>query len=445
MKKFFISVLLTIFCLSLSLSFQTYYFIRPLNTNLVKKNIDYLSSSKFKGRLAGTLENYETTIFIKNTFEENGLKPYKGSYFQSFDTLYPHRVNGKPKLIVKDKTGFLIKDYKYGVDYKEDLLNFKENNISFSDKDILLWRDDNVQVQKGNSYFMFYNPEGDELTFRSSFMSTSPHSMYVIVTKNTINEIKNYVKSGYEISCFIPFEVKETSINNVIGYIEGKNSSLPPIILSAHFDHLGSDLSGNIYAGALDNASGTALMMELSKYLKSLGKPDRDIIFAGFNAEEFGCLGSKAFVEKYKKDLVGGEVINFDMVGSNKSVPLYIMGGKKDTKDTAFIKEFARICEKNKVSFGYLFQDSSDHEHFRFHGIDAVTLSDSDSSKIHTPIDKSDFIDTKLIQRCFNIASKEIIKSGFGSNPYISYYKEISIISLVGIFLCFIKYNRLKN
>ncbi len=40
-------------------------------------------------------------------------------------------------------------------------------------------------------------------------------------------------------------------------------------------------------------------MLELVKYIKSLGTPNRDIIFVSFNAEEFGCLGSKAFVDKY--------------------------------------------------------------------------------------------------------------------------------------------------
>ena len=86
--------------------------------------------------------------------------------------------------------------------------------------------------------------------------------MYIMVTKTTIDELKNYLKDNYTINCFIPFEAKHTSLNNVTAYIEGKNPSLPPIVLSAHFDHIGTDLAGNVYNGALDNASGTAFILD---------------------------------------------------------------------------------------------------------------------------------------------------------------------------------------
>ena len=69
------------------------------------------------------------------------------------------------------------------------------------------------------------------------------------------------------------------------------------------------------------------------------------------------------------------------MIGSNNSVPLYIMGGKKDTKDSSLIKEVSSICSKNKVNFSYLFEDASDHEYFRKQNIDAITLSDSDTTQ----------------------------------------------------------------
>jgi Zn-dependent M28 family amino/carboxypeptidase len=134
--------------------------------------------------------------------------------------------------------------------------------------------------------------------------------------------------------------------------------------------------------------------------------------------------------------LKGSKILNFDMIGSNNSVPLYIMGGREDTENSSFIKEISATCLKNKINFNYLFEDASDHEYFRKQNIDAVTLSDSDTTRIHTPNDKSSFISSDTINRCFNVASTEVIKYGFGNNFLIIYYKEMFAASLLGVILC---------
>jgi hypothetical protein len=445
MKKNISYFLVVISCILLSFSFQLYFRVHSFNHNSVTKNINYLSSDSFKGRLAGSLENVESVMYIKETLKNNGLKPYKGSYTQSFEATYPRKVSGTPYLSITDKNGFLIKEFKYGVDFKEDLLNFKKNTLTFNKYDKIGVLNGNIQIKKGDNYFLFYVPEDSELNFRSSFISTSPYSMYIMITKNTFNELKTYLDKNYNINCFIPFEARQTSLDNVTAYIEGKNPSAPPIVLSAHFDHIGSDLSGKVYSGALDNASGIAFIMEMSKYINSLGKPDRNILFVGFNAEELGCLGSKAFVDKYKDNLKDAKIFNFDMVGGNESVPIHIMGGKQDTKNSPLIKEISSICTKDKISFNYLFEDASDHEYFRKQNIDAVTLCDADSSKIHTPNDKATFIDTNSIDRCFKVASEEVIKYGFSNNLFITYYKEIFYISLSCVILSLIFLFKNKN
>lgn len=435
MKKFISMLILTIFCIICSLSFQYYCFIHPLNYLEVKNTIYYLSSDNFKGRLTGTLENYETADFIKHYFKTQNLNFYGRDYLQSFNVIYPERIDTVPNLTIRDKNGFIIKQYKYAVDYKEDMLNFRNNSVSFKKDNVTPLSENILQVHSKNQYFLFYTPKNNSLNFRSSFIANSHESMYIMVKKQTLKEIKNYLNSGCEISCFIPFHNRLTSAYNVIGYIKGKNSTLPPLVLSAHFDHLGSDLSGTVYSGALDNASGTSFLLALTKYINSLGKPERNIIIAAFNAEEFGCLGSKNFAQQYKNILKGGKVINFDMLGSCKNVPLSIMAGKHDSRDSSFVKEIAQLCIDNKINFKYTFENSSDHQYFRTYNIDALTLSDADTSKIHTPMDKPQYISTKSINRCFNIVSKEITSYAFNNNPFILYYKYLLTISLCGILI----------
>jgi Zn-dependent M28 family amino/carboxypeptidase len=69
------------------------------------------------------------------------------------------------------------------------------------------------------------------------------------------------------------------------------------IVLTAHWDHLGKDPSRTddpIFNGALDNASGTAALLELAQAFQ-LVDPDRSLLFLAVTAEEKGLLGSKHY------------------------------------------------------------------------------------------------------------------------------------------------------
>ena len=109
-------------------------------------------------------------------------------------------------------------------------------------------------------------------------------------------------------------------MNNVLGFIPGKNSN-EYVIVGAHYDHLGLDpyLAGDqIYNGADDNASGVSAVLQIAKaFVMSGQQPQRNVVFAFWDGEEKGLLGSKFFVQEYDKlDQVKG-YLNFDMIGRN--------------------------------------------------------------------------------------------------------------------------------
>lgn len=441
MKKNAIKFLIIISILSLITTLNIFTNIYKFNPAAVKYNIKYLSSDYFKGRLAGTLENMEACAYIKNQFKEIGLLPFEGDYYDPFDSSYPHKLEEDPYLKILDKKGAVIKEYKYGSEYKEEMLKFKKNHVVFSSKDFIKEGDEVLQITKGSDNFLFFVPKEGKLTFRSSFMASEPsyQSMYIMLSRETLKEVKSYLSKNYIVSCYIPFETRETKLNNVVGYIKGKDIKAPPVIISAHFDHVGSDVKGTVYNGALDNASGISFLLELARYITSLGTPDRNIIFIAFNGEEFGLLGSRHFVEKYLYKIQGAKVYNFDMIGSS-AVPLSIMGGRQDSDDTKFVRSIVSTLNKVNVDYKLVFEDSSDHEAFRKAGIDAVTFCDSDMSKIHTPEDEAQYIDSSAIGRAFRIASKEIIREGFDNNIFLMYYENIIIFSGLGIILFSIVY-----
>jgi len=128
---------------------------------------------------------------------------------------------------------------------------------------------------------------------------------------------------------------------NVVGVLEGSDPVLRNeyVVFSAHLDHLGRGTAVNgdsIYNGALDNASGVAVMLEAARLLAAGPRPKRSILFLAVTAEENGLLGSKWFAQN---PTVPGDAlvanVNMDM-----PVALYPLAGF-----TAFGAEHSTLGE----------------------------------------------------------------------------------------------------
>lgn len=111
-------------------------------------------------------------------------------------------------------------------------------------------------------------------------------------------------------------------LTNVMARIEGKNPN-EIVVMGAHYDHLGVDLlldGDKIYNGADDNASGVSAVLQIARaFLESGVKPERTIIFALWDGEEKGLLGSEHFVLTYPDLSKIKGYINFDMIGRNNN------------------------------------------------------------------------------------------------------------------------------
>ena len=87
--------------------------------------------------------------------------------------------------------------------------------------------------------------------------------------------------------------------HNVVGRLEGAARAGETVIYSAHWDHFGTveaDARGDrINNGAVDNATGTAALMELARAFAKGRRPDRSIVFLAVTAEERGLLGSEYY------------------------------------------------------------------------------------------------------------------------------------------------------
>lgn len=441
-KKFFYYIFIIICFLGFTSSFflqLTYYHFSP---DKVKENIAFLSSDEFNGRLTGTYGNYKASQLIEDTFKKYKLIPLNNNYRESFNVITIATTSEKAKLNIKDSNGNIIENYNYGTDFKEDMSNCRTSSAVFSKKDSIIILSTSFIITSNNKKYLFYIDSSNNLNFRSSFNKDSIYEFSLAITNQVYNDILNNLKNNNTVEIDLPYRLYPSKTDNIIGVIKGSHSNISPLIISAHFDHVGSDAIGNCYGGALDNASGTSFLMELCKNISSLPKPKMDIIFVGFTGEEFGLLGSKEFAKENMSLIKNSKVINLDMIGA-KDVPLILMCGE-NTSNSSLASDFEKYCTKYNIDYKIKYQNSSDHASFSSNGIDALTLCHGDFSRIHTPNDTAKYIDTTAINDVYSIVKDEIFNSAYSPIIIFFYNTNITLFFLI-TFMTLIFIPKYKN
>jgi len=112
---------------------------------------------------------------------------------------------------------------------------------------------------------------------------------------------------------------------NIVGLIEGVSASPSTIVISAHYDHVGTR-GGEVFNGADDNASGVAGLLAVAEEFKTTA-PQNNILVVFFDAEELGLRGARAFIEMPEITAVKPALnINFDMISRSDKNELYAAG-----------------------------------------------------------------------------------------------------------------------
>jgi Zn-dependent M28 family amino/carboxypeptidase len=189
--------------------------------------------------------------------------------------------------------------------------------------------------------------------------------------------------TGVKLSETLTAKVVFNKSHNVIGKITGTKRPDEYIIYSAHWDHLGvgkPDAKGDtIYNGALDNASGTAAILEIARAFKSLKTaPERTVIFLAVTAEEQGLLGSEYYGENpiYPLDKTVAN-INTDCInniGKTKDVTISGSGQSQleDYLKDQLKKDGRYLAPEAHPEAGHYFR--SDHFSFAKVGVPSITI-----------------------------------------------------------------------
>ncbi|MBS0261406.1 MAG: M20/M25/M40 family metallo-hydrolase [Planctomycetes bacterium] len=126
---------------------------------------------------------------------------------------------------------------------------------------------------------------------------------------------------GFQLKGKMTQEIEQIESRNVVGIVEGSDPVLKSevVLFTAHWDHLGIGRAvqgDTIYNGAADNATGTALLLELARaWAAQSPKPKRSAVFLAVTAEEKGLLGSKYYARNPLVPLSKTALnMNFDMI-----------------------------------------------------------------------------------------------------------------------------------
>jgi len=212
-------------------------------------------------------------------------------------------------------------------------------------------------------------------------------------------------------------KIRPLNTQNVIGILEGSDPKLKDeaIVYSAHYDHLGIGVpvdGDNIYNGALDNASGTALLIELARVFgESTVKPPRSVIFLSVTGEERGLKGSQYYglhpSVPAKQTMINLNYDGVSMLGETTDV---VMTGADRTSVFPMVQEITqamnlKIVPEEHPEAGYYYR--SDHFSMARVGVPAFSL-DLGNSIVGKPADYGEKMYKEYNEKHYHQPSDEV-------------------------------------
>lgn len=167
-------------------------------------------------------------------------------------------------------------------------------------------------------------------------------------------------------------------------------------VILAHYDHHGLQGAGNYYAGANDNASGSAALLALADYFVK-NRPSHSILFLWVGAEESNLLGSKYYVLNplYPLDKIR-MLLNLDMIGDTADLLSCCSTAPADDELEKIRKRAVESGAFNSTKKVKL-NDNSDHYYFSFRDVPALYFETTGENIVyyHTPFDTYEHFSTE--------------------------------------------------
>ena len=198
-------------------------------------------------------------------------------------------------------------------------------------------------------------------------------------------------------------------VRNILGMIEGENPE-EFVFVGAHYDHIGlfSDWPGDvkIFNGADDNASGVAGVLQIARaFAASGGKPQRTVVFALWDAEEMGLVGSRCFGASFDGMDKIRAYFNLDMIGRDESG-----GGGRTAWFSNDSIPYARIVCEDTARYGLRVEPVTDPDSLSSNFRQMVFMMDVEGRREAILPGNSDYV-------AFQRADVPVYMASTGSHP----------------------------
>lgn len=211
------------------------------------------------------------------------------------------------------------------------------------------------------------------------------------INKNLLNSHSSLAFDLPDVRIHLDIQVKYDYKNtaNIIGFLKGKDTT-QSIIIGAHYDHIGisnrySDLD-SICNGADDNASGVAVLLELSEFCSKNSPFGCNLCFIAFGAEESGIIGSRYLIKNLPKNIGNIKcMMNLDMVGRMQDDTLYV----NHFNSADEWHEYFSVIQSFNFNFVYdKINAGSDSDSFVREGIPSIWFTTGFHADYHKPSDE---------------------------------------------------------
>jgi Iap family predicted aminopeptidase len=386
----------------------------------IMKTIQVLTAQEMGGRLSGTDGAKACATFLAQQLSVLGVEPAGENGYYSYLDIYAARLNGE----VSVKVGNL--QLKHRLDFGEISRYSNPNGNDVTGELRIVSDEDEIEESELNGKIVLipkkpkdfdlastvtaaaeigikalFIESGNPRWFGKGICGARSRSIPVFrVRKDIARELGAYERQNVEIQ--LPLISKSLPCQNVLGLIPGKDSA-KTLVLSAHYDHIGDDPNGYRFSGAVDNASGVAIVLNIARQL--VGKPlPFNILIAFFTGEESGLRGAKHFLDNCHLPI--SAVINIDSLGFEPNLVKMRNGHKKPGNWLADLS--ADFIRKHGVEVAWI-AGSEDSVVFQNEGITAIGLgqkpTDPKQRSIHTPDDTIENLFYEPIEKAHHIIS----------------------------------------
>lgn len=430
------------------------------DVNAALTHIDTLAGQAYSGRYAGTSGGFEAGDYIAEMFASYGLQPAgdSGTFFQNFP-IYINQLSDIPTLTVETAEGVrrkatLYRDFSpitsryvgagktngqvfwadqcspealqknnlvgkvvfcQGIVNTDDILNTGRLALEYGAVGLLLLTDPETRSPDfGSRYYLPWVPE----TIPAFRVFPDIVDEILSGTGYNLDDLQNSLPPmQLETSATLELETTGNATcptdgclaRNVLGVIPGRDPAYAHevILIGGHYDHMGASPDGTIWYGADDNASGIAVLLEIARSWQEQGYvPRRTVLFAAWDAEELGLLGSIHYVKNPRYSLENtAAMVQLDMVGAGAE--FLTISGDENLKSHILLTAEMLGVEAAGSDMG-----RSDHVPFQMAGVPAnliIWWDEATENHVHRTNDTPQGITPKKLEVAAHIADLTLL------------------------------------